>query len=41
MLANAKIIRVVDDSLPSHVPLIVDPVMISTSGYRLLEMSCQ
>jgi len=37
MLANAKIIRVVDDSLPSHVPLIVDPVMISTSGYRLLD----
>ncbi|HWQ66699.1 MAG TPA: bifunctional hydroxymethylpyrimidine kinase/phosphomethylpyrimidine kinase [Methanospirillum sp.] len=37
MLANAGIIRAVVTSLPAGIPLIVDPVMLSTSGHRLLD----
>ncbi|MDD3621784.1 MAG: bifunctional hydroxymethylpyrimidine kinase/phosphomethylpyrimidine kinase [Methanofollis sp.] len=36
MLVNAQVIRVVADILPEGVPLVVDPVMVSTSGTRLL-----
>ncbi|RHY22523.1 hypothetical protein DYB32_009476 [Aphanomyces invadans] len=38
MLASADIIRCVVDAI-SHrnIPLVVDPVMVSTSGHRLLE----
>jgi hydroxymethylpyrimidine/phosphomethylpyrimidine kinase len=39
MLANAGIIRVVVDTVPSGIFLVVDPVMISTSGHRLLDAS--
>ncbi len=37
MLATAEVIRAVIDTLPESIPLIVDPVMISTSGHRLLD----
>lgn len=37
MLASAGIIRTVVAILPAEIPLIVDPVMISTSGHRLLD----
>ncbi|MBN1432504.1 MAG: bifunctional hydroxymethylpyrimidine kinase/phosphomethylpyrimidine kinase [Methanomicrobiaceae archaeon] len=37
MLANRGIIRTVSESLPEEVKLVIDPVMISTSGERLLE----
>jgi hydroxymethylpyrimidine/phosphomethylpyrimidine kinase len=37
MLANATIIRTVADTLPPGVPLVLDPVMVSTSGHTLLE----
>ena len=36
MLANSKIIRVVEETLPLNVPLVIDPVMVSTSGHRLI-----
>ena len=36
MLANAAIIRAVSRSLPSGAPLVLDPVMVSTSGHALL-----
>ena len=39
MLANAEIITQVSQILQSYsVPLILDPVMVSTSGHRLLDM---
>ncbi len=43
MLANEKIVRTVAESLKKHkLPLIVDPVMISTSGTALLnEDGCE
>jgi len=37
MLANAGIIRAVTEVLPEGIPLVVDPVMISTSGHALLD----
>lgn len=37
MLANGDIIRTVSESLPEDARLILDPVMISTSGTRLLD----
>lgn len=37
MLANSRIIKAVDKALPTTIPLVVDPVMVSTSGYRLLD----
>jgi len=41
MLYSAEIIRVVADFFKTHrrIPLVVDPVMISTSGSRLLKPS--
>jgi len=36
MLANSEIIRVVEETLPLNVPLVIDPVMVSTSGHRLI-----
>jgi hydroxymethylpyrimidine/phosphomethylpyrimidine kinase len=36
MLANTEIIKAVEETVPKDVPLVIDPVMISTSGYRLL-----
>jgi hydroxymethylpyrimidine/phosphomethylpyrimidine kinase len=39
MLANTRIISSVTRTLPPEIPLIVDPVMVSTSGHRLLEES--
>jgi hydroxymethylpyrimidine/phosphomethylpyrimidine kinase len=36
MLANTGIIKAVEETVPKDVPLVIDPVMISTSGYRLL-----
>lgn len=38
MLGTAGIIRVVERGLPLHCPLIVDPVLVATSGGRLLEL---
>ncbi len=37
MLADARVIASVVSALPAGVPLVVDPVMVSTSGHRLLE----
>src|SRR4249919_3786650 len=39
MLANARVIRTVADALAGHprVPVVLDPVMIASSGARLLE----
>lgn len=37
MLADAATIRVVDREIPGGVPLVVDPVMVSTSRHELLE----
>lgn len=37
MLANSGIIHAVADTIPPDIPLIIDPVMVSTSGYRLLD----
>ena len=37
MLGTAGIIRVVDRHLPPRCPLVVDPVMVATSGSRLLD----
>ena len=39
MLATAEIIEAVVGNLPWELPLVVDPVMVSTSGSRLLEAS--
>jgi hydroxymethylpyrimidine/phosphomethylpyrimidine kinase len=39
MLATAEIIEAVVANLPDGLPLVVDPVMVSTSGSRLLEAS--
>jgi len=39
MLVGSNIIRVVVQTLPENIPLVVDPVMISTSGHRLLDES--
>ncbi len=36
MLANAEIIAVLAKALPAAIPLVVDPVMVATSGDRLL-----
>lgn len=37
MLHNAAVIRAVVETLPPEVPLVVDPVMVATSGDVLLE----
>lgn len=37
MLANSEIIQAVADNLPADVPVILDPVMVATSGDRLLK----
>ncbi len=37
MLANAEIIETVVTTLPTAIPLVADPVMIATSGHRLLD----
>lgn len=37
MLANAAIIHNLLQELPTLLPLVVDPVMVSTSGHRLLD----
>jgi len=37
MLANAAIINAVDEVLPHDIPLVIDPVMVSTSGHQLLD----
>lgn len=37
MLADSEIIQAVADTIPKNIPLVIDPVMISTSGYRLLD----
>ena len=39
MLAEKGIIRVICEKLPEDIPLVIDPVIISTSGYRLLDES--
>jgi len=36
MLTNADIIRAVAGTLPDHIPLVLDPVMVATSGAVLL-----
>jgi hydroxymethylpyrimidine/phosphomethylpyrimidine kinase len=36
MLANAGIVRAVADSLPGDIPVVLDPVMVATSGAFLL-----
>ena len=36
MLTNADIIRTVADTLPDNIPLVLDPVMVATSGAVLL-----
>jgi hydroxymethylpyrimidine/phosphomethylpyrimidine kinase len=41
MLGTAGIIRTVDRVLPPRCPLVVDPVMVATSGSRLLEPSAE
>lgn len=37
MLANADIINAVHEALPPGIPLVIDPVMVSTSGHQLLD----
>ncbi|MHC1626597.1 MAG: bifunctional hydroxymethylpyrimidine kinase/phosphomethylpyrimidine kinase [Methanoculleaceae archaeon] len=37
MLGDAAVIRAVESALPEEMPLVVDPVMVATSGARLLE----
>lgn len=37
MLANAEIIKAVYDALPPEITLVIDPVMVSTSGHQLLD----
>jgi len=36
MLGSAKIVRAVASALPKKIPLVLDPLMVSTSGHRLL-----
>ena len=36
MLCNAEVINVISELLPDNLPIIIDPVMVSTSGYKLL-----
>jgi len=36
MLGSAKVVRAVASVLPKKIPIVLDPVMISTSGHRLL-----
>ena len=38
MLGTAGVIRAVERGLPLHCPLVVDPVMVATSGSRLLQL---
>ena len=38
MLCNSDVIKVVSDLLPDDLPVIVDPVIVSTSGCTLLEL---
>ena len=37
MLGNAANVRAVAEALPDGAPLVIDPVMVSTSGHRLLD----
>lgn len=37
MLCNKEVIGVISNILSGNVPIVIDPVMVSTSGYRLLE----
>ncbi|HOJ95433.1 MAG TPA: bifunctional hydroxymethylpyrimidine kinase/phosphomethylpyrimidine kinase [Methanospirillum sp.] len=37
MLANDRIIQVVSEGIAEGIPLVIDPVMVSTSGFRLLD----
>ncbi|HOB18347.1 MAG TPA: bifunctional hydroxymethylpyrimidine kinase/phosphomethylpyrimidine kinase [Candidatus Methanoculleus thermohydrogenotrophicum] len=37
MLGNAANVRAVAEALPLEAPLVIDPVMVSTSGHRLLD----
>lgn len=37
MLGNAANVRAVAEALPREAPLVIDPVMVSTSGHRLLD----
>jgi hydroxymethylpyrimidine/phosphomethylpyrimidine kinase len=37
MLLDAAVIEIVADALPSALPIVVDPVMVATSGTRLLD----
>jgi hydroxymethylpyrimidine/phosphomethylpyrimidine kinase len=41
MLGTAGIIRTVARKLPEGIPLVVDPVMVATSGARLLELDAE
>ena len=41
MLGTAAVIRTVDRVLPHRCPLVVDPVMVATSGARLLDESAE
>jgi len=41
MLGTAGIIRTVDRTLPPQCPLVVDPVMVATSGARLLKPNAE
>ena len=42
MLSNAKIVRAVAESLSQYsLPIILDPVIVSTSGHRLLSLKAQ
>jgi hydroxymethylpyrimidine/phosphomethylpyrimidine kinase len=41
MLGTAGIIRTVAAKVPAGIPLVVDPVMVATSGVRLLEKSAE
>lgn len=42
MLSNAEIVRVVAESLSQYsIPIILDPVIVSTSGHRLLSIEAQ
>lgn len=39
MLANSEIITAIAENLPKNIPIILDPVMVASSGDRLLEES--
>ena len=42
MLSNTKIVRAVAESLSQYsIPIILDPVIVSTSGHRLLSLKAQ